>query len=100
VCPLKIHINQPKPHVIANRNQVEFIHKQTAMHAWVYNTPSVPFYKMAICCGEMAIRIASGREKGLARDEMAMGMGSIYSPVLKNLKLNYLAHWRPWDSLH
>jgi hypothetical protein len=48
----------------------------------------------------MGIQIAGGREKGLTRDEMAMGMGNIYSPAADNLKFKYLAHWCPWDSLH
>ena len=49
---------------------------------------------------EMAMGIASGREKDMASDEMAMAIGSIYSLLVVNFKLKFFVDWRPWDSLH
>jgi hypothetical protein len=65
-------------------------HRYLLLHAFVEIYSPVMVMK-----NKMKNKIAGGREKGMARDDMAMGMGGIYSPVVEILNQENFRPCRP-----
>jgi hypothetical protein len=88
---------------IKMKNKMEVQKKMVMMndHRYLLLHVVVEIYSpVMVMKNKMKKKIAGGREKGMARDDMAMGMGGIYSPVVEIFNLQKFHPCHPTDSLH